>query len=239
MAERHEVSGRRSPSGPSPNLQSEAWALAAPTRYQIFCYIAEASEPVGVAELTSYMRLNHNAVRQHLAILVETDLVLDEIEAARPGARGRPRRLYRLHPEAAGLWGTAGPYEYLAGLLVTALEAGVSPREIGQDAGRRASSQFGSDVDPVDALEHEMVRRGFRPRRRSRGSDVSFVLGRCPFADVAASNPTICQLHLGLAEGLAEGLGGLEVKGLVVENPHRAGCRVAVSPRLVRRGSSL
>jgi predicted ArsR family transcriptional regulator len=38
------------------------------------------------------------------------------------------------------------------------------------------------------------------------------VLRRCPFAEVAAADPgTICQLHLGLAEGLAEGLGKLEV----------------------------
>ena len=53
------------------------------------------------------------------------------------------------------------------------------------------------------------------------------MLGRCPFADVAATEPdTVCQLHLGLAEGLAEGLGGLEVERLMVKDAHRAGCRL-------------
>ncbi len=33
-----------------------------------FRYIAELSEPVKVAELTNLVKLNHNAVRQHLAV---------------------------------------------------------------------------------------------------------------------------------------------------------------------------
>ena len=69
-----------------------------------------------------------------------------------------------------------------------------------------------------------MQRRGFRPKRIAKGSKVEFVLGRCPFEEVAASNPdAVCQLHRGLAEGLAEGLGGVQVERLMVKNPRRAG----------------
>jgi predicted ArsR family transcriptional regulator len=58
---------------------------------------------------------------------------------------------------------------------------------------------------------------------------VEFTLRRCPFAEVAAADPdTICQLHLGLAEGLAEGLGQLTVDRLVPRDPHRAGCRLII-----------
>ena len=55
-----------------------------------------------MAELTAYVRLNHNAVRQHLAVLKEACLVVEEVEdRSRPG---RPRLLYRLHPEATPGW---------------------------------------------------------------------------------------------------------------------------------------
>jgi predicted ArsR family transcriptional regulator len=54
------------------------------------------------------------------------------------------------------------------------------------------------------------------------------VLGRCPFAEAAADPGTICQLHLGLTEGLAEGLGKLQVERLVPKDSHRAGCLLIV-----------
>lgn len=211
-----------------PNLQREAKALGDPTRHRIFRYIAESAVPVRVAELTAHMGLNHNAIRQHLAILVEAGLVLEELEpeSGRPGRRALQ---YRLHPEAAGAWGTVGPYELLAGLLAEALERQASPRQVGQESGRGTAIEVRDGSDVVDALEAEMERRGFRPTRVAKGSRVDFVLGRCPFEDVAATNAkTVCQLHLGLAEGLADGFGGVEVVQLVSKNPHRAGCRVVL-----------
>lgn len=221
------------------NLQSDARALASPSRNAIFRYLAGADEPVGVAELTDHVGLNHNAVRQHLAVLVDAGLVTEG--TAEPGSRGRPRLLYRLSPEAAGRWETAGPYQYLAGLLASALESGRSPREAGRDAGRAAVPRRVDDsVDPVDVVEEQMRRGGFRPTRTTRGTKVDFVLGRCPFEAVASASPdAVCQLHLGLAEGLAQGLGGFDVERLVRKNPHRGGCRVALrrtpAPGSVRR----
>jgi predicted ArsR family transcriptional regulator len=72
-----------------------------------------------------------------------------------------------------------------------------------------------------------------RPTRSDRGRHVDFVLGRCPFEDVAAGNPaTVCQLHLGLADGLAEGLGNVTVDRLTARNPHHAGCRLVIKREL-------
>ena len=51
-------------------LQEQARALGDPTRHSIFQYVADAGHPVGVAELTAHLGLNHNAIRQHLAKLV-------------------------------------------------------------------------------------------------------------------------------------------------------------------------
>jgi len=211
-------------------LQHEARALGDPTRHSLFRYIADAPHAVGVAELTDHVRLNHNAVRQHLAVLKDAGLVTEEVEErSRPG---RPRLLYRLHPEAAGRWGTPGAYAWLANLLSDAVRRRAEPRQVGREDGRRRATELAGTGEEVDLLEAEIARRGFRPTRVERGRKVELLLGRCPFADVAASDPgTVCQLHLGLAEGLAEGLGGLDVDGLVAKDPHRAGCRLSLRRR--------
>ena len=211
--------------GIADDLQREARALGDPTRYRMFRYIAGASGPVDVAELTRHVGLNHNAVRQHLAVLKAAGIVLEESE--RRDRPGRPRLLFRLHPEAAGRWGTPGDYAWLAGLLSGAVRRQQDPRQAGRQEGRRRAAGFTGAADPADVLEQEMTRRGFRPARAEHGSRVEFVLGRCPFAEVAAGDPdTICQLHLGLAEGLAEGLGSLVVERLVAKDARRAGCRL-------------
>ena len=208
-------------------VQVQARALGDPPRHRLFRYIVDADHPVGVQELTDYVQLNHNAVRQHLAVLKDAGLVVEELESRdRPG---RPRLLYRLHPEAAGSWGTAGAYAWLAGLLSESVRRGTVPRQVGHDHGVRTAAGLGDGADPADLIEEEMLRRGFRPTRVERGRRIDLVLNRCPFADVAHQDPkTICQLHLGLAEGLAEGLGGLEVERLAAKNAYQAGCRLVM-----------
>ncbi|HZD65523.1 MAG TPA: helix-turn-helix domain-containing protein, partial [Acidimicrobiales bacterium] len=94
------------------SLQQEARALGDPTRHRLFRYVAGADGLVGVAELTAHVQLNHNAVRQHLAVLKDANLVVEEVEDRdRPG---RPRLLYRLHPEVPERWGATGSYPWLA-----------------------------------------------------------------------------------------------------------------------------
>jgi DNA-binding transcriptional ArsR family regulator len=209
------------------DLRLQAKALGDPTRHRLFRYLAEAPAPVTVAELTAYAGLNHNAIRQHLAILKDAGLVTEEAELRdRPG---RPRLLYRLNPEVAGEWGTPGGYAWLAGLLSAALRRGQDPRQAGRQDGHRRAAEMTGPGDPADLLEREITLRGFRPARIDRGAQIEFTLGRCPFAEVAAGDPdTICRLHLGLAEGLTEGLGGLITERLTVMPAHRAGCHLAV-----------
>jgi predicted ArsR family transcriptional regulator len=208
-------------------VQREARALGDPTRHRQFRYIADAPQPVGVAELTSHAGLNHNAVRQHLAVLKEAGLVTEETEDR--SRRGRPRLLYRLHPEVAGRWETPGGYAWLAGILSAALRRQQDAHQAGRQEGHRRAAELAGPHDPADLLEAEMTRRGFRPGRTEHGPRISFVLRHCPFAEVAVSDPgTVCQLHLGLAEGLAEGLGGLAIEGLTVKDARQAGCRLSV-----------
>lgn len=208
-------------------VQREARALGDPTRHRLFRYIADAPQPVGVAELTSHVGLNHNAVRQHLAVLKEAGLVTQETEAR--SRRGRPRLMYRIHPEVAGRWETPGAYAWLAGVLSGALRRQQGAHQAGRQEGHRRAAELAGPYDSADLLEAEMTRRGFRPSRTEHGPRISLVLRQCPFAEVAVGDQgTVCQLHLGLAEGLAEGLGGLAVEELTVKNARQAGCRLTI-----------
>ena len=207
--------------------QLQAKALGDPTRHRLFRYIADAQGPVSVAELTGFAGLNHNAIRQHLAMLKDAGLVTEEAE--RRDRPGRPRLMYRLHPEAAGEWDAPGGYAWLAGLLSAALHRGQDSRQAGRQEGHRRAAELAGRGDPADLLEQEIAQRGFRPARADRGPQIEFTLSRCPFAEVAAADPdTICRLHLGLAEGLTEGLGGLVTERLAIKPARRAGCRLTV-----------
>ena len=209
------------------DLQLQARALGDATRYRMFRYIVNAAAPVGVEELTGHVRLNHNAVRQHLAVLKEAGLVIEETEQRdRPG---RPRLLYRQHPEVAERWDVPGSYAWLASLLSAAVRRRQEPRQAGRQDGRRLAAGISGRGDPADLMEQELSRRGFRPARTERGRRLEFTLGRCPFAEVAAADPgTVCQLHLGLAEGVTEGLGQLQVERLTPRDPFEGGCRLTV-----------
>ena len=208
------------------SLQVQARALGDPTRHEIFRYLVDAGTDVDVAELTDHVRLNHNAVRQHLAKLVDADLV--EEARARPSGRGRPRLLYRVAPTAEGRWGVAGPYERLAVLLTEVVRTGDAPEAVGARAGRRLiMGGSGASVDAVDRFEDAMARQGFDPTVQASGAEVEVVLRSCPLASaVLADADTVCQLHLGLARGAAEAIGGIEVDQLEPKDPRRAHCRL-------------
>ena len=106
-----------------PSLQHQARALGDPTRHAIFRHVSDAPAPVGVAELTQLLGLHHNAIRQHLAKLVEARLLVES--SARPAGRGRPRLLYTADPSTDSRWGVTGPYERLSVLLAEVVRSGL------------------------------------------------------------------------------------------------------------------
>jgi len=211
---------------PDAGVARQAKALGDPTRHAVFRAVADSPEPLDIATLTARFELNHNAIRQHLAKLCAAGLVVEEVGPST--GRGRPRLQYRPALDTGGDWGIPSPYEHLAVLLVEALRSGRSPREVGAEAGRQLAATVQGSADPVDRIETIAARRGFEPRRIERRGSVDLVLGHCPFQVTASTAPEIiCQLHLGLAEGIAEASGGsVEVTELVARNPQRAGCRL-------------
>lgn len=207
-------------------LQEQARALGDPTRHRIFRYVADADRAVDVPELTGHFGLNHNAVRQHLAKLVEAGLVAEG--KARPAGPGRPRLTYELAPAADGRWGVTGPYETLSLWLAEVIRSGDSPYEVGRRVGREHASASAPSADPVALLTEEMARFGFEPTVTRRGRTVDVTLGSCPFVTTALADPgTVCDLHHGMARGIAECTEGLVVDDLVPKDPRRAHCRLS------------
>ena len=215
-------------------IQEQARALGDPTRHAIFRVVVESATPVSVSELTGRFELNHNAVRQHLAKLVAAELLIEE-RAALTGP-GRPRLVYSVAPGAESRWGVTGPYERLSVLLTEVIRSGDTPVEVGRRAGRRAAKQD-AHSDQSTALLNVMARSGFEPTVQRHGDDVELVLHACPFANAALADPDIvCELHRGIAVGVAEAVGGIAVDGLDRQDPRRAPCRLRTHLEAPRDG---
>lgn len=206
-------------------LQEQARALGDPTRHRIFRYIVDADRAVDVAELTEHFGLNHNAVRQHLAKLTAADLLVSGTVPSK--GRGRPRLCYRVAPAVEARWGVESPYERLSTLLVEMLRSGEAAEEVGRRAGVRSDPD--AAADPIETLVEEMARHGFDPVVTRDGDEVEVTLRSCPFASAAVRDPgTVCGIHLGIARGVADLVGGMVVDELVPRDPRRAGCRLRV-----------
>lgn len=209
-------------------LQEQARALGDPTRHAIFRYVADASTPVDVAELTSHFGFNHNAIRQHLVKLIDAELLVQD--TAPSTGRGRPRLIYRLDPGVESRWGVTGPYERLSLLLAEIVRTGASPVEVGRRAADQLEPPVTSDDDPIEALVDAMTQAGFDPALRTRRRQLEVVLRTCPFASTASADPdTVCGIHRGLAEGIADQTGGrLVIDDLVPHDPRRANCQLRI-----------
>lgn len=202
--------------------QAQARALGDPTRHRIFRHLADADHPVGIAELTEQIGVHHNSVRQHLAQLVAAGLVIEV--TAGPDGPGRPRLQYSLSVDAITRWSGVSPYERLSVVLADMLRTGESAVEAGRRAGRTVRGEAAVD-DAVTMTVASMARHGFDPEVHESDADViDIVLRRCPYISAALVDPaTICGVHRGLAEGLAEG-SRLHVEYLVPRDPETAGC---------------
>ena len=169
-----------------------------------------------VRTLAADSGLHPNAVRQHLAVLREAGLVVEEIERV-PGRTGRPRTLYR----AADGVDAPNPFERLARLLVEVADGG-DPVEIGRVEGRSAAASADA-LDAADGVASVAVTSGFGvaiDRTRTR-----ITLHGCPFAAVAGE--VVCALHRGVVEGAAERSGGRLVD-FEIHQPAVAPCTVTL-----------
>jgi predicted ArsR family transcriptional regulator len=215
----------------SGEMQRQAKALADPSRFRLFRHITETEDPVGVAELTELLGFNHNAIRQHLAILVEAGLLAATNETRT--VRGRPRKHYSIRADALHAFrSVSGSYQRLAELLLEVVTTDSEPYDIGYRAAQPAvasTSDERSHTEMVANLIRQLAVDGFEPIGTD---DNAITLAHCPFADVAAQNQgVVCELHRGLIDGQLA-VHDLALTGdLSPRHPHDAGCRVVIGLR--------
>lgn len=221
---------------PAPDeLHARARALADPTRARIVGLLA-AADGWTVTELVDELGLHHSVVRDHLATLEAADLV----SAARreSGSRGRPPLVYRATAGAESLLLDPPRLAELSRLLARIAATGRPPGEVGRDHARTLTPPAGPPGrTPLDRFLDDLRARGFRPSADDLGAgggdagqhDLTIRLQRCPFVDAAEDAPAVvCALHRGLAEGVAEQVGDITVRGLVARPPRTAGCELRV-----------
>jgi predicted ArsR family transcriptional regulator len=81
----------------------------------------------------------------------------------------------------------------------------------------------------VADISAAMARNGFDPEVKAVRDGAEIVLHASPFATVAvADRETVCALHLGIAEGLAEDDERVTISQLVAYDPRKADCRLRI-----------
>lgn len=192
--------------GPVPAPEADPTDLGAAVR-TVLEAVRDGAGPMRVTDIAHEVGSHENTVRSHLAQLVDRGLVLTRTAPAE--GRGRPATLYEAGPRPGA---RTAEYQALAGAFAADLVTqGTGPavraraRDIGRSWGRRMSSP--APKGERGELESAMADLGFGPERDGE----TLRLTTCPLLDLAVENPdVICQVHLGLVDGL---LGSEGAKG--------------------------
>lgn len=150
-----------------------------------------------IAELCEATGLHANTVREHLQRLMEGGYVIQTTE--RRTTRGRPRTLYSA---ATGTPEASSPIA--RDKVAEAARRGDMMRRIlhdeGSELGRAATYQ-------LDALVEHLEESGFEPIVDE--SELTVELSPCPHAASRPEHrPVLCQVHLGLMQGVLTQAGG-------------------------------
>jgi predicted ArsR family transcriptional regulator len=172
------------------------------SRVRIQQLVEGSAEPLTVEMIVEATGLHANTIRGHLDVLLASDVISRE-PAESPG-RGRPRWLYRAaRPKAS-------PFQFLAQALAVQL-ARADGAEFADDAAERwsralpglpaASSPDEAVAETTDALN----RLGFHATASPVGDAISVT--QCPYAELVADNPVICDIHTALVVRLLDQTG--------------------------------
>jgi predicted ArsR family transcriptional regulator len=191
-----------------------------PARVRIVEELRAAPGGLDVRELGRLLGLHENTIRWHLGILEDAGQI--DAAPAASGKPGRPRILYRLRPGARSAPG-GDEHRLLATILTGSLAELPDGQERAATAGRAWGRFLVRRPSPLERVDDETAltevarvldEEGFAAE--PQGLEIH--MRRCPFHDLAGTNPEIvCGVHLGLMAGALEELGSdLEVEGLDV-----------------------
>jgi len=155
-------------------------------------------------ELSEYLKITRNAVRQHVAALENNGIVTEGV--TRPSG-GRPEQLYVLTDEGKEFF--PRNYSWFAQLMVESIaqESGVAGlRERLGTMGKGVAQQLLSQnsvlktrEQKVEKLSEVMEELGYNTRSFAVNSDaLTIEADNCIFHNLAMKNPDICQFDLAL-----------------------------------------
>lgn len=205
--------------------------LAQPTRARLFGRLAAHGGPVATKELAAELGLHPSGVRVHLERLHRAGLVQRQLISQ---TRGRPRHGWQVAPDARPGGAPPDAYRRLAGWLARSIPARpVRLREVeraGRELGRELAPERGG-APAAETMGRTLTALGFAPQRtRSKGGEVTFTLGHCPYRDAVQENQeVVCTLHRGLTLGLLDALApSARLTRFVPQEPQHAGCLMEV-----------
>jgi predicted ArsR family transcriptional regulator len=204
--------------------------LAQPTAIRLFEVLTAARRPLTTADAAERAGVHPNSARLHLGRLAAAGIAE---EGTDPGARGRPRKTWRV--ANGGRIGGRPPdanrelAQWLSRSVAVMAADRAEIRAQGRMIGREIAAEAESDDCPA-VLDDSLRAMGFWPRREQEGSTTRFTLCNCPYRDVAESNlEVICTLHLGIAEGIVHGADRrARVTDFEARDPKTAGCRIEI-----------
>ncbi|MGH8870781.1 MAG: helix-turn-helix transcriptional regulator [Acidimicrobiia bacterium] len=197
-------------------------ALTDPTRRQLYEFVMASPEAVGRDEAADALGIPRQTAAYHLDRLADEGLV--DVEFMRrtgrtgPGA-GRPAKLYRKTDRDFEVSLPPRRYGLAARILLEAVSSGAIKRSELAAAARRIGAELGRD-----GLEQALRETGYDPIEEE--GETRF--RNCPFHALKEQDQrTVCNLNLGLVEGMLDGAGDGRRAFLEPSEPY---CCVRIRP---------
>jgi predicted ArsR family transcriptional regulator len=175
-------------------------SLTDPTRRRLYAFVAKSIEPVGRDEAADALGLPRQTAAYHLDRLAEEGLV--DVEFLRlsgrtgPGA-GRPAKLYKKTERDHEVSLPPRRYGLAARILLEAVSVGAVKRKDLVAAAHRIGVELSEQ-----GLDHAFRETGYDPVMEE--GEIRF--RNCPFHALKDEDQkTVCNLNLGLVEGMIEG----------------------------------
>ncbi|WHX28970.1 helix-turn-helix domain-containing protein [Brevibacillus agri] len=203
-------------------------ALADPTRFSIYQFVAYSKEPITVQDVADHFAIHPNVARLHLTKLEDVNLLTAVSDKS--GKGGRPSRLYSLSEQVVSLQFPPRDYQLLADIAIESLlslgEAGEAALihmgyRIGTEMAKRAIVQSGLNLqtatleEKLHLIHRLVVAQGLRPDiEKLEDGKLRFRVNNCTFSDTAKKYPSaVCQMHNALLMGIFETyLGNIELR---------------------------
>ena len=187
------------------NLDADLGAvgsLSDPTRRRLYVFVTRSSEPVGRDEAAEALGIPRQTAAYHLDRLAEEGLV--DVEFLRrsgrtgPGA-GRPAKLYKRADRDHEVSLPPRRYGLAARILLAAVSSGAIKRKDLVASAHRIGAELGER-----GLDQALRETGYDPVTEE--GEIRF--RNCPFHVLKTQDQrTVCNLNLGLVEGMLEGTG--------------------------------